>query len=341
MFNKLVSVALLVVVTFVLSSCAPTLSGLQDTEATKARPTNLPQPDAVEQSDSSMRFIALQTEIGLNDARSGYLDSSDYQPWDTYVIRNVSRGTRVIVELSGPSNADFDLYVWSDGAWVAGCSTSVGCTYSSNERVEFTTSSSTDVWIFPYAYSGSGQYSLIIGNRDRYNSYSCKGLPATIWGTEGADDLRGTSQSDVIVGLGGNDTIYGEGGNDIICGGDGNDNISGGSGNDELFGGDGQDRITGGPGSDVIKGGYGNDRLWGNGESGWDRPYSDTLEGEEGDDFLVGYMYDDILRGGPGNDELSGLEGDDYLDGGQGWDLLKGGRDRDICINGEDIKECP
>lgn len=162
MFNKLVSVALLVVVTFVLSSCAPTLSGLQDTEATKARPTNLPQPDAVEQSDSSMRFIALQTEIGLNDARSGYLDSSDYQPWDTYVIRNVSRGTRVIVELSGPSNADFDLYVWSDGAWVADCSTSVGCTYSSNERVEFTTSSSTDVWIFPYAYSGSGRYSLTI-----------------------------------------------------------------------------------------------------------------------------------------------------------------------------------
>lgn len=162
MFNKLVSVALLVVVVFVLSGCAQTLSGLQDTKVTKARPANLPQPDSAKQSDGSARFVALQTEISLNDTRSGYLDSSNYQPWDTYVIRNVSRGTRVIVELSGPSNTDFDLYVWSDGAWVADCSTSVGCTYSSNERVEFTTSSSTDIWIFPYAYSGSGRYTLTI-----------------------------------------------------------------------------------------------------------------------------------------------------------------------------------
>ncbi len=159
MFNKLISVVLLAVVALVLSGCVQTLSGLQDASVAKTRPTNLPQPDAVKQSDSSARFVALQTEISLNDTRTGYLYSSSY---DTYVIRNVSRGMRVTVELSGPSNADFDLYVWSDGAWVADCSTSVGCTYSSNERVEFTTSSSTDVWIFPYAYSGKGNYTLTI-----------------------------------------------------------------------------------------------------------------------------------------------------------------------------------
>lgn len=162
MSNKLILVALLAVVSLVLSGCAQTLSGLQDTSAAKTRPANLPQPDGVQQSDGSAKFVALQTEISLNDTRSGYLDSSNYRPWDTYVIRNVARGTRVIIELSGPSNTDFDLYVWSDGAWVAGCGTSVGCTYSSNERVEFTTSSSTDVWVSPYAYSGSGRYTLTI-----------------------------------------------------------------------------------------------------------------------------------------------------------------------------------
>jgi hypothetical protein len=55
----------------------------------------------------------------------------------------------------------------------------------------------------------------------------CDGLPATIVGTSGDDNLTGTAGDDVIVGLAGNDVIQGLAGNDRICGGDGDDEIYG------------------------------------------------------------------------------------------------------------------
>lgn len=79
----------------------------------------------------------------------------------------------------------------------------------------------------------------------------CRGLPATIVGTQGRDIIMGTAGPDVIHGLGGNDVIRGNGGNDIICGG---------SGNDRLFGGLGRDRLFGGPGKDLLNAGRGRDR---------------------------------------------------------------------------------
>lgn len=57
---------------------------------------------------------------------------------------------------------------------------------------------------------------------------TCKGIPATLVGTNNHDILQGTPGDDVIVGRAGNDTIQGFGGNDLICGNAGNDRISGG-----------------------------------------------------------------------------------------------------------------
>jgi Ca2+-binding RTX toxin-like protein len=55
----------------------------------------------------------------------------------------------------------------------------------------------------------------------------CEGLPATLTGTDGNDNLLGTAGDDVIVALGGNDLVDGAGGDDIVCGGDGADVVNG------------------------------------------------------------------------------------------------------------------
>ena len=88
---------------------------------------------------------------------------------------------------------------------------------------------------------------------------TCKGVPATMLGTEG-DDVRTASQGpDVIVGLGGNDTLSGLGGNDLVCGGPGKDTLKGGPLNDSLLGQKGKDKLKGGGGNDLCKGGKGKD----------------------------------------------------------------------------------
>jgi glucose/arabinose dehydrogenase len=87
----------------------------------------------------------------------------------------------------------------------------------------------------------------------------CKGVRATIVGTEGNDVRAGTPRRDVIVGLAGNDKLSGLAGNDLICGGPGNDTLKGRAGNDQLDGQKGNDRLSGNAGKDTLKGGPGND----------------------------------------------------------------------------------
>ena len=87
----------------------------------------------------------------------------------------------------------------------------------------------------------------------------CRGVNATIVGTEGDDTLVGTPIDDVIVALGGHDSVDGQGGNDLICLGPGNDRASGGAGRDRIFGETGRDRIKGGNGRDRCIGGPGRD----------------------------------------------------------------------------------
>jgi Trypsin/RTX calcium-binding nonapeptide repeat (4 copies) len=88
---------------------------------------------------------------------------------------------------------------------------------------------------------------------------TCKGLPATIVGTDGSDVRVASPGRDVIAGLGGNDTLSGLGGNDVICGGAGKDNLKGGKGKDTLLGQKGKDALKGGGGKDLCKGGKGTD----------------------------------------------------------------------------------
>jgi glucose/arabinose dehydrogenase len=89
---------------------------------------------------------------------------------------------------------------------------------------------------------------------------TCKGIRATIVGTERNDVRKGTSRRDVIVGLAGNDKLSGLAGNDLICGGKGNDTLKGGAGNDRLYGQKGNDRLSGKAGRDTLRGGPGKDR---------------------------------------------------------------------------------
>src|SRR5215207_7267007 len=88
---------------------------------------------------------------------------------------------------------------------------------------------------------------------------TCKGLAATIVGTNGNDVRTGSQGRDVIAGLGGNDTLSGLGGNDVICGGAGKDTLKGGKGKDKLYGQKGKDTLRGGGGKDKCIGGKGND----------------------------------------------------------------------------------
>ena len=94
---------------------------------------------------------------------------------------------------------------------------------------------------------------------------SCRGIRATIVGTEGNDVRTGTPGRDVMLGLEGNDTLRGLAGNDVICGAKGNDTLNGGKGKDTLLGQKGNDKLKGGPGKDKLSGKNGKDTLKGGG----------------------------------------------------------------------------
>jgi Ca2+-binding RTX toxin-like protein len=114
-------------------------------------------------------------------------------------------------------------------------------------------------------------------------SATCKGVPATIIGTEGNDVRTGSPGRDVIVALGGNDSLSGLAGKDVICGGPGKDTLKGGKGKDTLLGQKGKDTLKGGGGKD-------------------------TLLGQKGKDTLKGGGGKDLCKGGKGNDTASKCE---------------------------------
>ena len=148
------------------------------------------------------------------------------------------------------------------------------------------------------------------------NAITCLGVAATIYGTEGNDDLPGTEGRDIIVALGGNDRVQALGGDDAVCGGDGDDTLTGGEGNDGVFGEAGSDTLTGGAGNDQLNGGAG----------------SDSMSGGEGNDVMSGGAGSDTLTGDAGNDQLNGDAGDDALSGDAGTDSADGGPNTDTCF---------
>jgi uncharacterized repeat protein (TIGR01451 family) len=121
---------------------------------------------------------------------------------------------------------------------------------------------------------------------------TCRGVPASVVGTAGNDELLGTTGPDVIVAFGGNDRIVARAGQDLICAGRGNDYVGAGTAADKVFGGPGRDRLLGRGGPDLLKGAAGND----------------VLKGGRGSDRLRGGSGFDICRGGPGADSIRGCE---------------------------------
>ncbi|HEX6457198.1 MAG TPA: hypothetical protein VF009_11850 [Solirubrobacterales bacterium] len=121
---------------------------------------------------------------------------------------------------------------------------------------------------------------------------TCRGIPATVVGTDGNDELLGTVGPDVVVAFGGNDRIVSRAGQDLICAGPGNDYIGAGTAADKVFAGPGRDRLLGRGGPDLLKGSGGND----------------VLKGGRGADRLRGGRGFDVCRGGPGPDSIRGCE---------------------------------
>jgi uncharacterized repeat protein (TIGR01451 family) len=121
---------------------------------------------------------------------------------------------------------------------------------------------------------------------------TCHGVPATISGTAGDDELIGTPGPDVIVAFGGNDRIVSEAGRDLICAGSGRDYVGAGTAADKVFGGAGRDRLLGRGGPDLLEGGAGND----------------VLKGGRGSDRLRGGGGIDLCLGGAGSDSVRSCE---------------------------------
>lgn len=121
---------------------------------------------------------------------------------------------------------------------------------------------------------------------------TCRGVPATLTGTQGPDPLVGTGGPDVIAGLGGNDEILGRAGRDLICSGGGNDRVIAGLAADRVFGGVGADRLRGRGGPDLLAG----------------NPGHDLLVGNRGEDRLRGGRGFDLCFGGAGFDRERSCE---------------------------------
>ena len=152
----------------------------------------------------------------------------------------------------------------------------------------------------------------------------CGGLPATLIGTDGDDQLIGTTGPDVIVGLQGNDIIRGLGGDDIVCAGQGDDTIFGGEGFDIIFGAQGNDTIFAANGAN---------------EEGRADTRGARMFGGTGNDTIFGSTRWDRMQGGPGNDELLGFEGRDWIRGGPQRDIINGGANIDDIGGGSGADE--
>ncbi len=152
----------------------------------------------------------------------------------------------------------------------------------------------------------------------------CAGLGPGGWSRKKRDRLVET-----VYGGQGADQIRGAGDFEESFGGPGNDVISSGADGGDAFGNAGRDLIKGGPGGEQLIGGAGADRVYGRGgldvmgqiaTSWWGRalyvqpngigePGDDLYEGGRDSDFLVLGPGDDTLDGGPGQDDVTYFSG--------------------------------
>ena len=243
--------------------------------------------------------------------------------------------------LDGGSGTDTASYASSDGVTVNMADSSQNTGEAENDTLTS---------IEGVIGSETGSDTLIGDGNDNY--FNGRAGADTLYGNEGADTLKGGDGSDTLYGKEGDDTLRGSEGNDGISGGDGNDELHGGTGADTLYGDDGADTLEGGAGADTLDGGSGTDTASYASSSGvvvnLSEPFrnrgdskgdtftsiervtgsatgSDTLIGDENDNYLDGGGGDDMLSGEGGNDTLYGNEGNDWVSGGDGNDELHGG----------------
>jgi Ca2+-binding RTX toxin-like protein len=212
---------------------------------------------------------------------------------------------------------------------------------------------------------GGGRDSLSMSDEAALN-----GLPATLNGGPGNDNVKDFSPGNrTLDGGDGDDVMFGSGGDDTMRGGAGNDEMDGEDGNDTVSGGDGDDALFGdhfkAPGTDVIDGGPGFDRIrddWSFGTTNppvditLDRTANDGRPGENDNVFDVEqiegpagrYVGSDAaetfvvgasglassVSGGGGNDTITTLNGPDTVDGGAGDDRITAGFDNDTVTGG-------
>ena len=102
------------------------------------------------------------------------------------------------------------------------------------------------------ALDGVQRVRIDLGDREDRATVAI-GLPVTLLGGSGADDVAGGAGADEVTGGDGNDRVAGGAGNDVISGDQGVDAIEGGDGDDRIVARDGEaDTIACGPGTDTV-----------------------------------------------------------------------------------------
>jgi Ca2+-binding RTX toxin-like protein len=156
-------------------------------------------------------------------------------------------------------------------------------------------------------------------------------VPATLYGGDGDDRLKGGK------------------GHDVLIGGEGNDHLNGHQGNDILVGGEGGDRLIGGPGDDILIGGvlaYEENQdaldaliaIWGSGDSFGERVMA--LRDTTAEFFLLAESDDVLVVPTVTNDEegdrLTGASGADWFFATLGQDKVNDLRGREL-LNDEPL----
>lgn len=145
-----------------------------------------------------------------------------------------------------------------------------------------------------------------------------------VHGSSYADTLMGTSGANYIFGGAGHDSLVGRAGDDFLAGGAGDDLIDGGANDDTVSFDDG---VAGGVVVSLITqtaDGHGHDNLVSI-ESVYGSGDSDSIVGNEVDNYLFGGAGADTIVAGDGADYVDGDMGDDLVVGGAGGDYIAGG----------------
>jgi len=178
-------------------------------------------------------------------------------------------------------------------------------------------------------YNGTAGVDRVFGGNDSDTFWGGLGNDV-IEGGDGADIALGGEGDDIITDLAGDDVPKGGPGNDaidagpgldIVMGGEGKDFTNGGANTNETFGGDGDDFILLGQGQDAAFGDSGDDY-----QEGGDQP--DLMQGDSGNLFFLDDSQkpgSDILVGQGGDDDYDMEGGDDIGVAGPGLEKVAGG----------------